>query len=1081
MKNSAKLSTRSFTSTAGMLSSAIPIMVLAMSSTAYAQTADNTATVTAPAGAFETVSGNNSATDSDTIFAAIVATNDSVSNVDGLAGAATVLNVFTGDTLNGGAAGTGNVILTLAPGETVPAGLTFNPANGDVGVDADTPAGTYTFDYQICEAANPTNCEIATVTVEVVRTDADLVTAKVLASGNAAPQEGDTVTFEITVTNNGAAQATNVSLTDLLPAGLSATGNNGTVTSGSYAAGTGIWTIGTLSDGASATLTLEGVVDAGQGGNTITNTTGVATGDQPDPTTAGDDLTESVTVEFAEIESPDDNVDGINGATGDPDAGNAYDNDTLNGDPIDPSEIDGSILTPATPLIPGAPVPVMDPGTGNISVPPGTPAGTYTIEYEICETANPTNCSTGTVTIVVEAAPIESSPDEIGPVDSTDGDPDAGNAYDNDLLNGEPVNPDDIVGRILTPATPVTPGAPVPVMDPITGVVSVPPGTPAGTYDIEYEICEKLNPTNCTTNIVTVTVDPPVAGVSGIVFLDEDGDGVFDDGENLLINWIVEIRDADGNLVATVQTDANGFYEVGDLPLGEYDISFKNPTNGVIYGTIEGVELTAGNVTVDQNLPIDPSGVVYDALTRQPVAGTRVTLLGANGNPLPAACFVDAAQQDQLTDADGFYRFDIVPGGAVGCPVGETEYSIVFDAPGTYSDNPSTIIAPQPDALNPTPGIGSLLVAPQATAPNGGQDTTYYLRFILATGDRDVVHNHIPLDPFQNRSPLVVSKTSIKRSASVGDLIPYTISVRNAENVQRSGVNVIDIIPPGFKYVPGSSIVNNIAEEPEQTGRELRWNDQTIGAAATSTYNLTMVVGAGVTGGDRVNTALGRNGFDGAEISNRGQAVVSIVASAIFDCAEIIGKVFDDLDGDGYQDDGEPGIASVRLANVNGQLITTDEFGRYHITCAAVPDARIGSNYVLKVDTRTLPSGYAVTSENPRAVRLTRGKITKLNFGAKLSKRAIVTLDSNAFLAGSSDLKSIYSEQLVLLRDQIDPENPVIRIDYAIGANEDAGLAKNRAQAVAEMIAAQFSEDWDGPPAAIETNVVRTTSNSGGE
>ena len=122
-----------------------------------------------------------------------------------------------------------------------------------------------------------------------------------------------------------------------------------------------------------------------------------------------------------------------------------------------------------------------------------------------------------------------------------------------------------------------------------------------------------------------------------------------------------------------------------------------------------------------------------------------------------------------------------------------------------------------------------------------------------------------------------------------------------------------------------------------------------------------------------------------------------------------------------------------------------------------------------------------MTSENPRAVRLTRGKITKLNFGAKLSKRAIVTLDSNAFLAGSSDLKSIYSEQLVLLRDQIDPENPVIRIDYAIGANEDAGLAKNRAQAVAEMIAAQFSEDWDGPPAAIETNVVRTTSNSGGE
>ena len=46
----------------------------------------------------------------------------------------------------------------------------------------------------------------------------------------------------------------------------------------------------------SATLTLSGTVDAGQGGNFITNTTTVATGDQPDPSTAGDDLTESVDV-----------------------------------------------------------------------------------------------------------------------------------------------------------------------------------------------------------------------------------------------------------------------------------------------------------------------------------------------------------------------------------------------------------------------------------------------------------------------------------------------------------------------------------------------------------------------------------------------------------------------------------------------------------------------------------------------------------------------------------------------------------------------------------------------------------------
>jgi len=42
-------------------------------------------------------------------------------------------------------------------------------------------------------------------------------------------------------------------------------------------------------------LTLEGTVDVGEGGNTITNITTAATGDQVDPSTAGDDLQESVT------------------------------------------------------------------------------------------------------------------------------------------------------------------------------------------------------------------------------------------------------------------------------------------------------------------------------------------------------------------------------------------------------------------------------------------------------------------------------------------------------------------------------------------------------------------------------------------------------------------------------------------------------------------------------------------------------------------------------------------------------------------------------------------------------------------
>ena len=130
------------------------------------------------------------------------------------------------------------------------------------------------------------------VTVEA---DADLVTIKSLASGDNTPAEGDTVSFDIEVTNNGSAQATGVSLIDTLPAGITFVSNS--VTQGSYNVNTGLFDIGTLAAGDSATLTLTGTVDIGQGDNTLTNITTAATGDQPDPSTAGDDLEEAVTVE----------------------------------------------------------------------------------------------------------------------------------------------------------------------------------------------------------------------------------------------------------------------------------------------------------------------------------------------------------------------------------------------------------------------------------------------------------------------------------------------------------------------------------------------------------------------------------------------------------------------------------------------------------------------------------------------------------------------------------------------------------------------------------------------------------------
>ena len=132
---------------------------------------------------------------------------------------------------------------------------------------------------------------------EFQSTNIDFVTVKSITAGAGFPAVGDTVTFEITITNNDTDEAEQAVLVDLLPAGLTPTVNNGSVTAGTYNSGDGTWTVPILAGGASETLTLEGVVNAGQQGNIITNSTTAADNFINDETnTAGDVLTASIEV-----------------------------------------------------------------------------------------------------------------------------------------------------------------------------------------------------------------------------------------------------------------------------------------------------------------------------------------------------------------------------------------------------------------------------------------------------------------------------------------------------------------------------------------------------------------------------------------------------------------------------------------------------------------------------------------------------------------------------------------------------------------------------------------------------------------
>ena len=998
----------------------------------------------------ETINPTNCATATVSLVVAppaILAGNDAPPAVNGANGGNDIINAFANDTLNGAPVVPSEITATVtAPATPINGGPVplLDPATGFVDVPVGTPAGTYTITYQICENNNPTNCMTATITVVVDPA------AIVASNDNGGPVNGA----------NGAANIINVLGNDVLNA-LAPTPANVVLTVTSPASNPGV-TLDPVSGNVS--------VAAGTPAGTYAIAYQIC--EQLNPSNCANAVA-TVVVAAPALAAADDAPSPVNGATGGNDVINVFTNDSLNDIAAVPGAITASVTSPAV-SINGGPVPLLDPATGFVDIPLGTPAGTYTIVYQICENNNPTNCATASVTIIVTAPEIVATNDTYPPVRSGLGNANAGNVLGNDLLNGSATSPAAVSIRVVSPA-----GNPGVVLDPATGQISVDRSVPAGTYTITYEICERLNPTNCAQATATIVVEPALSAVSGTVYDDRNGNQNLEGGETRRDGWIVEVV-RNGVVVGTAITNSDGYYHIDGLLSGPgYSVQFRNPDNNVVYEIIQNLTLGDNDVMAEQDLPIDPSGVVYDSITRAPIRNAVVSLLGANGQPLPTVCFLSATQQAQSTDATGFYRFDMVPGAAPQCPTGETVYTISIAPPTGYSA-PSTVLPAELGAFDPTGLTRPVLIGTSSSAPAVGETVRWYESFRLASGDPDVIFNHIPLDPFLTRPPLVVSKTSVKRTANIGDLIPYTITVRNAEAIQRAPVDVIDILPPGLKYVTGTALVNGVAAEPQVNDRELRWLRQTIPANSTVTYQLTAVVGAGVTNGDRVNTGVARNGLNAAEISNRGQAVVSIVPSAIFDCSELIGKVYEDLNGNGYQDKGELGIPGARLATVNGELITTDEFGRYHIACAAVPDAQIGSNFVLKLDTRTIASGYAPTTDNPQSIRLTRGKVSELNFGVQKAATTAIDIDANAFVPGTATLRPEIAKKITTLRPT-EAVRMVIQINYRAQANEDWALAEQRAAAVKAAVIEQFAKDWDAPEPTVEVNLTRALGMPGRE
>ena len=225
---------------------------------------------------------------------------------------------------------------------------------------------------------------------------------------------------------------------------------------------------------------------------------------------------------------------------------------------------------------------------GNVLIPQGTPTGTYTLQYRICDVKDTHNCATATITVIVTEipiAPIVARDDTytitIGTTTITE------SIYSNDSIGEQAPNASLVNFQVIGGSKDSDNFYLLSVN--LAGNVLIPQGTPIGTYTLEYRICDIYNQSNCDTAIVKVSItSPPVPPSSLLVTPDE-----FTYTGNSIV----------GNILANDTIDDNPI----EFPNDDINIEAEEPTDTAPY-----IETSTGNVIVPTHTPAGTYTLNYE-------------------------------------------------------------------------------------------------------------------------------------------------------------------------------------------------------------------------------------------------------------------------------------------------------------------------------------------------------------------------------------------------------------------------------------------------------------------------------------
>jgi protocatechuate 3,4-dioxygenase beta subunit len=528
-------------------------------------------------------------------------------------------------------------------------------------------------------------------------------------------------------------------------------------------------------------------------------------------------------------------------------------------------------------------------------------------------------------------APVVLSQGDFGFVDAVEHD-----AFQSVIITSLPV-----AGQLKLDGVAVAAGAEISAADIAAGKLSFEPSqSTSGSFDIGFKVRDAGGLVGCgaadtsaTPNYLTFKV--PQAHLGDFVWEDSNGNGVQDSGEAGLAGVTVQLKDADGHVVATTTTDGSGQYHF-DVNAGTYTVNVAPPAgyvataqgqggNGAtdsdidVSGSTGAIVLTPGatNNNVDAGLyrPVSLGDTVWYDKNRNGVqdgaetgvAGVKVTLLDADGNPVSGATVT--------TDASGHYQFSNLKPGT---------YSVQFDKATLPADYDFTNAGQGSDASLDSDADASTGKTAQVTLKSG--------------------------ESAQHLDAGIVIK-----QATVGDRVWEDT---NGNGVQDSGEQGVDGATVSLKDSSGNVVSTVVTHDGGQYSFTVDPGTYTVSVAPPAGYALT---GAGQGGNGALDSDVDANGNASVTLQP-GQNNADIDAG-VYRPASLSQVVWFDADRDGRLNNGEIGAAGVKVTlldasgnPVAGAVATTDASGHYQFT-----NLKPGT-YSVQFDKSTLPAGYDFTS-----------------------------------------------------------------------------------------------------------------------